>query len=68
MLDLAIVLALVVLNAVLHSAYIRWRRAPKARRTRTTQRRVLSYPTHPSPSLLDVPEHAVAARPIGVDW
>jgi len=68
MLDLAIVLALVVLNAVLQSAYVRWRKAPKARRVRVTQRRALAYPIHPSPSLLDVPEHAIAVRPIGVDW
>lgn len=68
MLDLTIVLALVVLNALIQSAYVRWRRAPKARHARVTQRRALSYPTHPSPSLMDVPEHAVAIRPIGIDW
>jgi hypothetical protein len=69
MLDLAIVLALVVLNALAHSAYVRWRNAPKPRRAkRPVQRRGLCYPTHPSPGFADMPEHAIAVRPVGVDW
>jgi hypothetical protein len=69
MLDLAIVVALVVLNAVAHSAYIRWRNTPKGRGARGgTKRRGAVYPTHPSPGLADLSEQAVAVRPIGIDW
>jgi len=69
MLDLAIVLALVVLNALAHAAYIRSRNTSKPRRAkRAVQRRGLAYPTHPSPGFADMPEHAVAVRPVGVDW
>ena len=68
MLDLAIVLALVVLNALVQSAYVRWRRTPKQRRARVAQRRAISYPSHPSPGWADLPEHAVAIRPVGIDW
>jgi hypothetical protein len=68
MLDLAIVLALIVLNAFAHSAYVRWRRAPKSRRAKQpAARRGLAYPTHPSPGLIATPEHA-AIRPVGIDW
>jgi hypothetical protein len=68
MLDLAIVLALVVLNALAHSAYVQWRKTPKVRGVRhSLTRNGLAYPTHPSPSLAAVPEHA-AIRPIGIDW
>jgi len=67
MLDLAIVLALVVLNALAQAAFVRWRNAPKTRRARQSVRRV-AYPTHPSPGFAEVPEHAVAVRPVGIDW
>ena len=68
MLDLAIVLGLVVLNALAHSAYIRWRKAPKTRRSsRAMQQSALVYPTHPSPGFVAPPEHA-AIRPVGIDW
>ena len=69
MLDLAIVLGLVVLNALAHSAYVRWRNAPKTRHVEpAAARRNLVYPTHPSPGFAEVPEHAVAVRPVGIDW
>jgi hypothetical protein len=70
MLDLAILLALVVLNALAHSAYVRWRSgAPKRRRAApAASRRALAYPTHPSPGFAEVSEHAAAIRPIGIDW
>jgi len=69
MLDLAIVLGLVVLNALAHSAYVRRRNAPKTRRIPAIgQRRNLAYPIHPSPGFADAPERAAAVRPIGVDW
>lgn len=68
MLDLALVLGLVVLNALVHAAYVRWRKAPKPRRAKRMQRRTFSYPTHPSPGFAEVPEHAVAVRPVGIDW
>jgi hypothetical protein len=67
MLDLAIVLVLVVLNALAHSAYVRWHRARKPRPIRPTAQRGLSYPTHPSPGFVAPPEH-VAIRPVGIDW
>jgi hypothetical protein len=69
MLDLTIVLALVVLNALAHSAYVRWRKTPKGRPARGGMKRHGAlYPTHPSPGLADLPEHAVAVRPIDIDW
>jgi hypothetical protein len=68
MLDLAIVLGLIVLNALAHAAYMRWRHAPKTRRTRPALTRSgLGYPTHPSPGLAAAPEHA-GIRPVGIDW
>ena len=68
MLDLAIVLGLVVLNALAHSAYVRWRRAPKTSRVPGRARhRNLAYPTHPSPGFAEVPEHAVVIRSAGID-
>ena len=68
MLDLALVLVLVVVNAFAHSAYVRWRRAPKSRRVARSAQRGIAYPTHPSPGFTSVPEHAVWVRPIGIDW
>src|SRR5690242_10089404 len=62
MLDLAIVLALVVLNAMAHSVYVRRRQTPKRRRQgQAGPHRGLAYPTHPSPGFADMPEHAMAA-------
>jgi hypothetical protein len=70
MLDLAIVLVLIVLNALAHSAYIRWRR--QRRRPHVVRRaarlRGFTYPTHPSPGFACPPEHAIAVRPAGIDW
>jgi hypothetical protein len=74
MVDLAIVLALVVSNALAHAAYVRWRRKSPARRTvkRRSAPRAFTYPTHPSPGfaagLTEMPEHAIAVRPAGIDW
>jgi hypothetical protein len=61
MADIAIVLALVILNALGRAAFGRWRsargRAPTARnavqhrRAATGRRPALLYPLHPSPNL-----------------
>jgi len=75
MLALAEILALVILNALLHAAFTRWR---IARRTGRPQRRAKvriapHYPLHPSPTLAvaqceAAPEHAAQIRPAGIDW
>ncbi|HVY97859.1 MAG TPA: hypothetical protein VHA35_00055 [Dongiaceae bacterium] len=70
MADLLIILALVVLNALAHASYVRWR---GRRRHRPALRRAgaprgFAYPVHPSPSLACAPEHAAAVRPAGIDW
>jgi hypothetical protein len=76
MVDLAIILTLVVSNAMAHSAYVRWRRKRGKRDVlkRVAAPRSLAYPTHPSPGFAvgftpgftSAPEHAV--RPVGIDW
>ena len=74
MVDLAIVLALVVVNALSHSAYVRWRSDRGGRRAvkRVATPRGFVYPTHPSPgfapSVEAMPEHAIAVRTAGIDW
>jgi hypothetical protein len=75
MLALAEILGLVILNALIHTAFTRWR---LARRTtgpkRTSKVRISThYPLYPSPvaSALrfeGAPEHAALVRPAGIDW
>jgi hypothetical protein len=72
MVDLAIILTLVVSNAVAHSTYVRWsrNRGKRGGLKRAAAPRSLAYPTHPSPGFTpgftSAPEHAV--RPVGIDW
>jgi hypothetical protein len=75
MLALAEILGLVILNALIHTAFTRWK---LARRTSPAKRyskvRISThYPLHPSPvaSALNfegAPEHAAPVRPAGIDW
>ena len=75
MLALAEILALIVLNALIHTAFTRWkitRRGSRSKRP-TTARVATHYPLHPSPvaSALRfeaLPEHAAHVRPAGLDW
>jgi hypothetical protein len=75
MLALAEILGLLILNALLHAAFLRWkvaRRTPASKR-RAKVRVVTHYPLHPSPvaSALrfdGAPEHAAHIRPAGIDW
>jgi hypothetical protein len=76
MLALAEILGLLILNAMIHAAFARWKLARRAgsRSKRTAKVRVVThYPLHPSPvaSALrfeGAPEHAAHIRPAGVDW
>ena len=74
MLALAEILGLIILNALVQSAFTRWkiarRRSPSPRRAKV---RIAShYPLHPSPAmggtLSFAPEHAAHVRPAGIDW
>jgi len=75
MLALAEILGLVILNALIHTAFTRWK---LARRTSPAKRRAkvrisTHYPLHPSPvagalSFEGAPEHAALVRPAGIDW
>jgi hypothetical protein len=75
MLALAEILGLVILNALIHTAFTRWK---LARRTSPAKRREkvrisTHYPLHPSPvasalSFEGAPEHAALVRPAGIDW
>jgi len=70
MLALAEILALIVLNALLHAAFTRWKRTRRRQRARrgAQARLAFHYPLHPSPlSLGAAPEHA-HIRPAGIDW
>ena len=75
MLALAEILGLIILNALIHAAFTRWKRTRRtARSGRPAKVRVATpYPLHPSPVAsalcFDVaPEHAVHIRPAGIDW
>jgi len=75
MLALAEILVLVILNALIHAAFTRWKIARRATgaKPRAKVRVVTPYPLHPSPSFsalrLDAaPEHAAHIRPAGIDW
>jgi hypothetical protein len=75
MLALAEILGLIILNALLHAAFARWKRA---RRTtglkRPAKARIAThYPLHPSPMASALafdatPEPAAYIRPAGIDW
>ena len=75
MLALAEILGLLILNALFHAAFLRWRiaRRSTAPKRRAKVRVATSYPLHPSPvaSALrfdGAPEHATLVRPAGIDW
>lgn len=69
MADLLIVVALVVANALAHSAYVRWRGLRRPRAVRRFAMPVgVVYPTHPSPGVASVPDHAIAVGLNGIDW
>lgn len=74
MLALAEILALVILNALVHAAFTRWkttRRAARSKRPFKARLAAAPYPLHPSPVALGLdaaPEHAVHIRPAGIDW
>jgi len=80
MLALAEILGLLILNALLHAAFVRWK---SARRTASPKRRtkapaVTPYPLHPSPvanafrfdgePAEPALGHAAHIRPAGIDW
>jgi hypothetical protein len=75
MLALAEILALVILNAVIHAAFARWKFARRVSRPRCAAKVPLAapYPLHPSPvasafRFEAAPEHAAHIRPAGIDW
>ncbi len=73
MLALAEILGLIVLNAMFHAAFTRWKMSRRATRSkrRAPARTHTQYPHHPSPAVAffdAVPEHAVQVRPAGIDW
>ena len=75
MLALAEILGLIILNALIHTAFTRWKIARRATGLkRPAKARVAThYPLHPSPVAsalcFDVaPEHAAHVRPAGIDW
>jgi hypothetical protein len=74
MLALAEILGLLILNALLHTAFTRWKRARRSGGTRRVRARIAThYPMHPSPvvdalAFHGAPEHAAHIRPAGIDW
>jgi|AraplaMF_Col_mMF_1032025.scaffolds.fasta_scaffold00022_154 hypothetical protein len=75
MLALAEILGLIILNALIHTAFTRWKIARRtAAPKRTSKVRIAThYPLHPSPvasalSFDGAPEHAAHIRPAGLDW
>ena len=75
MLALAEILALIILNALVHAAFTRWKLARRATGPKRPAkvRIATQYPLHPSPvastySFNGAPEHAALARPTGIDW
>jgi hypothetical protein len=79
MLALAEILGLLVLNALIHAAFVRWKIARRAGapKRREKVRVVTHYPLHPSPvaralrfdcAFDGAPEHAAHIRPAGIDW
>ena len=74
MLALAEILGLIILNALLHTAFMRWKNARRTIRSRRRApvRTAAHYPQHPSPvaafQFEAAPEHAAHVRPAGIDW
>jgi hypothetical protein len=75
MLALAEILGLVLLNALIRTAFTRWKIARRATGLKRPAKARISthYPLHPSPvaSALrfdGAPEHATYIRPAGIDW
>jgi hypothetical protein len=75
MLALAEILGLIILNALIHAAFTRWKIARRATGSKRPAKVRISthYPLHPSPvaialSFDGAPEHAAHIRPAGVDW
>jgi hypothetical protein len=72
MLALAEILGLIILNALIHTAFTRCNRTRRGAKSlkRTAQARVaFHYPQHPSPaSAFFAPEAAGHVRPAGIDW
>lgn len=75
MLALAEILGLIILNALIHTAFTRWKIARRATGLKRAAKARVSthYPQHPSPvaSALcfdGAPEHATYIRPAGIDW
>ena len=75
MLALAEILGLVILNALVHTTFTRWKLACRTRPAPRREKVRVSthYPLHPSPvaSALrfeGAPEHAALVRPAGIDW
>ena len=75
MADIAIILALVILNALIMGAFQRWR-GPRAKRgtlRQASRRPLMHYPIHPSPgtgawSLVPESKDCAEIRPAGIDW
>ncbi|GAB2178407.1 hypothetical protein [Dongia sp. agr-C8] len=71
MLALAEIIGLIILNALLHAAFTRWRLARRIRSPKRSAglRPSAHYPMHPSPVAGALaPEQAVLVRPAGTDW
>jgi hypothetical protein len=81
MLALAEILGLIVLNALVHAAFTRWKVARRATGLKRSAKMRISthYPLHPSPAASSAlhfdgapaecaPGHAAHIRPAGIDW
>jgi hypothetical protein len=75
MLALAEILGLVILNALIHTAFTRWKLARRASPAKRYSKVRISthYPLHPSPaagglSFEGASEHAAPVHPAGIDW
>ena len=74
MLVLAEILGLIILNALIHTAFTRWKITRRTARSKSPAKlRVATHnPQHPSPSVSAffeaAPEHGAHIRPAGIDW
>ncbi len=75
MLALAEIIGLIILNALLHAAFTRWKLARRSRSPKRSAglRPSAHYPLHPSPlagalAFDAAPEQAALVRPAGIDW